>query len=69
MHCVILLNTLSKIYFTPKMLQHHAILLSNQANKTALIHLILSKKSTEKLAVFNELEGILFSVTVIQNSR
>ena len=46
--------------------QHHAIHLSNQANKTALIHQILSKKSTEKLAVFNELEGILFSVTVIQ---
>ena len=46
--------------------QHHAIHLSNHANKTALIHQILSKKSTEKLAVFNELEGILFSVTVIQ---
>ena len=49
--------------------QHHVIHLSNQANKTALIHQILSKKSTEKLAIFNELEGILFSVTVIQKSR
>ena len=46
--------------------QHHAIHLSNQANKTALIHQILSKKSTEKLVIFNELEGVLFSVTVIQ---
>ena len=46
--------------------QHHAIYLSNQANKTALIHQILSKKSIEKLGIFNKLEGILFSVTVIQ---
>ncbi len=45
---------------------HHAILLSNQANKTALTQQILSKKSIGALAIFNELEGILYSVSAIQ---
>lgn len=45
---------------------HHAIHLSNQANKTALIQQILSKKSISILAVFNELDGVLYSVSAIQ---
>jgi molybdate transport system ATP-binding protein len=45
---------------------HHAILLSNQANKTALIQKILSKKSIGALSVFNKLEGILYSASAIQ---
>jgi molybdate transport system ATP-binding protein len=45
---------------------HHAILLSNQANKTALIQQILSKKPIGALAIFNELEGILYSASAIQ---
>jgi molybdate transport system ATP-binding protein len=45
---------------------HHAILLSNQANKTALIQKILSKKSIGALSIFNKLEGILYSATAVQ---
>ncbi len=45
---------------------HHAILLSNKDNKTALIQQILSKKSTGELSIFNELEGILYSSSAIQ---
>ena len=48
------------------MINHYAIYLSNQANKTALIQQILSKKSIGALAIFNELEGILYSVTAIE---
>ena len=45
---------------------HHAIHLSNQANKTTFIQQILSKKSIGALAIFNELEGILYSASAIQ---
>ena len=45
---------------------HHAIHLSNQANKTAFIQQILSKKSIGELAIFNKLEGILYSASAIQ---
>jgi molybdate transport system ATP-binding protein len=44
---------------------HHAIFLSNEANKAVLIHQILSKKNTESLSNLNELEGVLFSKTTI----
>jgi molybdate transport system ATP-binding protein len=49
-----------------KIPNHHAIHLSNQANKTALIQQILSKKPIGALAVLNELEGILYSASAIQ---
>ena len=45
---------------------HHAIYLTNQANKNALIQQILSKRSVGALAIFNELEGILYSVSALQ---
>ncbi len=45
---------------------HHAIHLSNQANKTAFIQQILSQKSIGALAVFNEFEGVLYSASAIQ---
>ncbi|MDZ7897090.1 MAG: ATP-binding cassette domain-containing protein [Arcicella sp.] len=45
---------------------NHAIFLSNQANKTALIQQILSQKSIGELVVFNKLKGILFSISAIQ---
>jgi molybdate transport system ATP-binding protein len=45
---------------------HHVIFLSNQTNKTALIQQILSKNSIGALAVLNELEGVLYSVSAIQ---
>jgi molybdate transport system ATP-binding protein len=48
-------------------MQHHAISLSNQANKTALIQQILSKKTIGALSIFNDLEGILYSASAIQS--
>jgi molybdate transport system ATP-binding protein len=45
---------------------HYAIHLSNQANKTALIQQILSKKSIGTLSVFNDLQGVLYSASAIQ---
>jgi molybdate transport system ATP-binding protein len=44
---------------------HHAIFLSNEANKTALIQEILSKKLSNHLSYLNELDGILFSKITI----
>jgi molybdate transport system ATP-binding protein len=44
---------------------HHAIFLSNEANKTAFIQQILSKKLTNHLSFLNDLEGSLFSKITI----
>jgi molybdate transport system ATP-binding protein len=44
---------------------HHAIFLSNEANKIAFIQQIFSKKSTNSLSFLNELEGSLFSKITI----
>ena len=46
---------------------HFGIILSNAVNKTSFINTILSGKSTNSLAVFNDYRGVLFSdLTIAQ---
>ena len=45
---------------------YSAIFLNNQSNKSALIQQILTSTSEGDLSVFNDLDGILFSVDALQ---
>lgn len=45
---------------------YSAIFLNNQSNKSALIQQILTSTSEGDLSVFNDLEGVLFSVDALQ---